>query len=65
MKQTNLLVEQWTTASVEEGFSEGHGGKRQCGQVGLSEQQRFHFSDRLDVVLATFDHKINNKLAKN
>lgn len=60
MKQTNLLVEQWTTASVEEGFSGG-----QKGNAGLSEQQRFHFSDRLDVVLATFDHKINNKLAKN
>lgn len=41
VKQTNLLVEQWTTASVEEGFSEGHGAKRQRVQAGLSEQQRF------------------------
>lgn len=31
VKQTNLLVEQWTTASVEEGFSggqKGNAGKR-------------------------------------
>lgn len=38
VKQTNLLVEQWTAASVEEGFSEGHGLQKATRASG---QQRF------------------------